>query len=116
MSKRKKLILAFVIVNFLVITAIALWYIIMGITTEYVPPEKPGFLALNPKPLMLFFGGVFAILALIEGVLGILTYRGKKWAAIAMIVCEGFSWIGIFGTVAAIIELATPHENMREQS
>lgn len=103
-STRKKVILSFVIVNFLIIAGFAVLELVAGLTIEYVP----GIHTLNLKPLLYFFACICAILAFIELIFGILTYKGKKWAAIALISCEIISWVGIFGAAAAIIELAKP--------
>lgn len=112
MTKRKKLILAFIIINFLVLFGSFVMDFILGITSEYVPSTEGH--SLNPKPLSLMFAVCSALLALVELVLGILTYKGKKWAAIALLCCELISWIGIFGAIAAIITLINPSDEAKQ--
>lgn len=100
----KKVVLALVIINFLMLIGLAIFELVLGITTVYVPPEKPGFFNINPKPLMYFAAVLFAICALIELSLGIATYRGYKGAAIALLVL-GLILLGYVCTIAAIIAL-----------
>lgn len=109
--KRKKLILAFLIVNFLILLGFSL---ILGITYREVPPADGERPSINLKSLILLCGGLFLIIALLEGFLGIFTYKGKKWAAVGLLVCEFIIWIGIFGTVAAIIQLINPCDYTEE--
>ena len=101
-AKRKKWVLALIIINFLILLGQAVWIYITTLTNKPVDPEA---FHINLNPLLLLFAGVSAILAFIELVLGILTYKGKRWAAIALIVCVGICWTGIFGAVAAVLEL-----------
>lgn len=113
-TARKKLILAFVIVNVLVILGFALMSLILGFTIEVVPTDD-GFFSFDVRPLCFLASIIFVILGVIELFLGIFTYKGKKWAAITLILCELISWIGVFGVAAAIIVLKTPREDIKQQ-
>ena len=114
MTKRKKLILAFVIVNFLVTFGFVLAYVILGLTTEYVKPSEPGVVSLNLKNLSFFFACVLAFFMLIDLFFGIFTYKGKKWAAVLSIVSACLCLSGIFGAVAGVIALIEPKNNISQ--
>lgn len=109
-TARKKLILAFVIINFLTLLgwAVAIYILILSITP--VEPDVSWALAIIIIFPMFISACILTIIAVIELIFGILTYKGKRWAAIAMIVCVGITWIGIFGAVAAVLELTNSNK------
>lgn len=100
----KKVVLALVIINFLALIGLAIFGLVSGITTVYVPPEEHGFFNINPKPLLYFAAVLFALCAIIELPLGIATYRSNKGAAIALLVL-GLILLGYVCAIAAIIAL-----------
>lgn len=107
-SGRKKLILAFVIINFLIIVGF--------IVFEFVVLTDPTESSYGSGLLLLPLLGVAicAILALCELIFGIFTYKGKNWAAIALICCTVISWIGVFGMVAGILQLTAPCGSVKQ--
>lgn len=113
MSVKRKTVLAFVIVNFLLLTGFAVMLFVSGITNEYAASAESG-VHFNPRPLLFMLAGVVAILALVAGFAGIFTYKGKKWAANALIIVGAVSLLGIFGAAAGIIELVTPRNRISQ--
>lgn len=108
MTKSKKAILILVILNTALLVGLAVMEFVLAITSEYEQPPEPGFFTIDIRPLLLYFAGEFAALALIELPLGIFTFKGSKGAAIALLVfgvCVGSG--GYLGVAAAIVALAT---------
>jgi len=108
-SGRKKLILAFVIINFFVIMGFAVVSFLFVIA-----PKESSDVGLVIVYLPLFFGSVLCvILALVELTFGIFTYKGKNWAAIALICCMVITLIGVFVMVAGILQLTAPSGSVK---
>ena len=109
-AKRKKIILIFIIVNAAVLLGITLLFLITAIISQPVPPTGTEEFIFDLRPLLYIFAGLFVILTIIELVLGYYIYKDKTWASITLLCRELITWIGLFATAAAIIQLAYSKE------
>lgn len=119
MSKRKKWILALLIVNILLLIGSAVMFIVFGVQISHENHEYEwmnGYFNILLSPTFYFLtAGYFVIKALIVFVLGIFTYRGRKGPAIALLIYGVVSGVlGYLGAAAAIIALVKTKDEAKQ--
>ncbi|MCH5157448.1 MAG: hypothetical protein J1G02_06215 [Clostridiales bacterium] len=109
--KWKKAVLALVIINFIVLIALALVEFIPAMTTEYEPSSEQGHTFIIIRLLLLIFAAYFAVSAIITLIFGLFAYQGKRWSAIVLLVFSLTAGVGYIGVISAIIALVYSCKN-----